>query len=123
MSIRRCLLCIYRVLLRLYPAAFRKRFATEMLQLAEAAEPNEWPLIFGDTSVAIVRCWLQGTGSMAVLAEPGAYLAIGESPVRSWGLLQGFVLSIAMIGCVCYAIYKTPCCPQCTVTTSVSADH
>ena len=55
MSARLCLLWAYRCLLQLYPPAFRKRFAVEMLELAEAAEPREWPLIFGDTSVAIVR--------------------------------------------------------------------
>jgi hypothetical protein len=52
MSTRLCLLWAYRCLLQLYPPAFRKRFAVEMLELAEAAEPREWPLIFGDTSVA-----------------------------------------------------------------------
>jgi hypothetical protein len=123
MNIRLCLLCGYRVLLWFYPPAFRKRFAPEMLELAEAAEPGEWPLIFGDTGVAIVRCWLQGTGSTPVLAEPGAYLALGGSAVRGLGLLQGFALSVAIIGGVCYAVYRTPCCPQCTVTSSVSAQR
>lgn len=123
MSIRRCLLYSYRVLLHFYPAAFRTRFAPEMLELAEAADLNEWPLILGDTSVAIVRCWVQGAGSTAALTEPGAYLALGGSGVRGLGLLQGFVLSVTFIGCVCYAVYKTPCCPQCTVTSSVAAQR
>ncbi|MGA7907635.1 MAG: hypothetical protein WCA16_09545 [Candidatus Sulfotelmatobacter sp.] len=61
MTARGGVLLGYRVLLQLYPAAFRKRFAPEMLQVAEAAEPAEWPLIFGDTGVAIVRCWMEGT--------------------------------------------------------------
>jgi len=59
MNTRLCLLRAYRCLLQLYPPGFRKRVAVEMLELAEAAEPNEWALIFGDTGLAIVRCWLQ----------------------------------------------------------------
>jgi hypothetical protein len=123
MSTRRCLLCIYRLLLRLYPAEFRKRFAAEMLELAEAAEPNEWPLIFGDTSVAIVRCWLVGGPSTVAAAEPDAYLALGESSVRGWGLLQGLVLSIAIIGGLWYANYRAPYYRLCTGNSSVSAQR
>ena len=74
MRVRRCLLCAYRLLLQLYPSAFRKRFAPEMLELAEAAETTEWPLIFGDTSVAIIRSWAEAaaTHSTATRAEPNA---------------------------------------------------
>ena len=110
MSIRRGLLSTYRLLLQLYPPAFRKRFAAEMVELAEAAEAAEWPLIFGDTSVAIVRCWMEGSPSTAVVAEPNAYLSLGESPIVRWGLLRGFVLSLAIIGALCYVNYRwTPC--------------
>lgn len=103
MTIRRCLLGTYRVLLQLYPPAFRRRFAPEMLELAEAAEPAEWPLIFGDTSVAIVRCWL-GPDATATVVPAGqdAYLALGESALAPARLLQGFVLSLAVILCICY---------------------
>jgi hypothetical protein len=110
MNIHRYLLYAYQFLLRFYPPPFRKRFAPEMLELAEAAEPAEWPLIFGDTSVAILRCWLQGSPSTAVLAEPNAYLSLGESPVGGSALLHGFVLSIAIIAGLCYVNYRwTPC--------------
>jgi hypothetical protein len=105
MSIRPCLLFTYRCLLQLYPPAFRQRFALEMLELAEAAEPTEWPLILGDTSVAIVRCWLgpARTSSTVVPAVPGAYLALGESALSPSRLLQGLVLSTAIILGICYA--------------------
>ena len=110
MNLQRCLLYSYQVLLRLYPPAFRKRFAPEMLELAQAAEPAEWPLIFGDTSVAIVRCWVEGSRSTDVLAEPNAHLSLGESPVRGSALLHGFVLSMAVIAGLCYVNYRwTPC--------------
>jgi hypothetical protein len=81
MSLRRCLLSTYRLLLLLYPYAFRQRFAPEMLELAEAAEADEWPLIFSDTSLAIVRCWLKppATSSTLAPAAQDAYLALGES--------------------------------------------
>ena len=105
------LLSTYRLLLYLYPPAFRKRFAPEMLELAEAAEPNEWPLIFGDTGVAIIRCWLEGSPSTAALAEPNAYLALGGSPVKNVRLLHGFLLSIAIIVGLTYVNDRWP--PPC----------
>jgi hypothetical protein len=91
-------------LLQLYPPAFRKRFAVEMLEFAEAAEPREWPLIFGDTSVAIVRCWLQParTSSTVVPAGQDAYLALGESGLTASRLLLGLVLSTAILVGLCY---------------------
>jgi hypothetical protein len=102
---RLCLLWAYRFLLQLYPPAFRERFAPEMLELVEAAEPAEWPLIFGDTSVAIVRCWLgpAATSSTVVPAGQDAYLALGGSALTALRLLQGLVLSTAIIVGLCYA--------------------
>lgn len=114
MTVRGGLLATYRLLLQLYPPGFRTRFAPEMLELAEAAEPGEWPLIFGDTSVAIVRCWLEGSHSPAVLAQPNAYLSLGESPVRLSTLLHGLVLSVALIVGLYYVSYLWPASiPQC----------
>ncbi len=105
MTMRRCLLCTYRLLLQLYPYAFRQRFAPEMLELAEAAEPGEWPLIFSDTSLAIVRSWLKpaATSSAVVPAGQDAYLALGESALTPSRLLLGFVLSTTIIAGLCYA--------------------
>lgn len=111
MILRGSVLFAYSLLLRLYPSAFRQRFGTEMLQLAEAAEPAEWPLIFGDTGAAIVRSWLEGSPSTAALAEPNAYLAIGGSPVRGSALVHGLVISIVLIAGFCYASYRWP--PPC----------
>lgn len=105
MSTQLCLLWAYRCLLQLYPPAFKKRFALEMLELAEAAEPGEWPLIFGDTSVAIVRCWLlpTRTSSTVVPAGQDAYLALGESGLTASRLLLGLVLSTVILVGLCYA--------------------
>ena len=105
MSTRLCLLRAYRCLLQLYPPAFRKRFAVEMLELAAAAEPGEWPLILGDTSVAIVHCWLRpaGTSSTVVPAGQDAYLALAESGLTASRLLQGLVLSTAILVGLCCA--------------------
>jgi hypothetical protein len=97
MSLRRSLLCTYRILLQLYPSAFRRRFAPEMMELAEMADPGEWPLIFGDTSVAIVRCWLEPSASSTAMPEPNAYLGLGGFTLSFSKLLPGFVLSIAII--------------------------
>jgi hypothetical protein len=122
MNIRRGLLGTYRLMLQLYPPGFRKRFAPEMLELAEAAEGTEWPLIFGDTGVAIIRCWIEGSRSTAVLAEPNAYLSLGESPVRASALLQGFVLSLAIIVGLCWVSYRwVPSYPPCDRLTHLVA--
>jgi hypothetical protein len=104
MSSRRCLLGIYRLLLWLYPATFRKRFAAEMLELAEAAEPEEWPLIFGDTGIGIVRCWLEPSvaGSTVQPAGQSAYLALGASALTPARLFLGLALSTAIILSLCY---------------------
>jgi hypothetical protein len=102
MNLRRGLLLTYRFLLAFYPAAFRERFAGEMLEVAEEAEPGEWPLILGDTGLGIVRCWFEGTHSTPALTEPNSYLALGGLPMRRLGLLPGFILSIAILVGLCY---------------------
>ena len=112
MNSRQVVLGAYRLLLQFYPPAFRKRFTPEMLELAEAAGPTEWPLIFGDTSVAIVRCWVEGSPSTAALTESNAYFALGGSPVRSLGL--GFVLSTVILVSLAYVGYLWP--PPCQAT-------
>ncbi len=117
MNLQRGVLAAYQVLLRLYPPAFRRRFAPEMLELAAAAEPAEWPLIFGDTGVAIVRCWLEGSASTAVLAEPNAYVPVGEFRFDASRVMQGLVLSIAIIFGLTYASYRWP--PPCPTTRQV----
>ena len=111
MNLRRCFLFAYRMLLELYPPAFKRRFAPEMLELAEACEATDWPLIFGDTSIAIVRCWIEGTHSAALVAEPNAYLLLGESPLRPTRILQGMVLFLAIVAGVAYANHRWP--PPC----------
>ena len=113
MRIQRCVLCTYGLLLRMYPSAFRKRFASEMLELVGAAELKEWPLIFVDTSVAIVRCWFEGSPSTAALTEPNAYTPLGGSSLRNLGL--GFVLSTAIMAGLAYMGYRSS--PTCSGTS------
>jgi hypothetical protein len=104
MSGRGPLLFAYRHLLRLYPASFRQRFAAEMLELAEAAEPSEWPLIFGDTSVAIASSWLKpgATTAVAMAARSDQYLCLGESAVKPLKLFQGLALATVLVLGACY---------------------
>jgi hypothetical protein len=120
MTRQRRLLGVYRILLQFYPPAFRSRFAKEMLELAEAAEPGEWALMFGDTSLGIVRCWLERGFLSSAVADPNAYIPLGESTVLRWRLLQGFVLSVAILIGLCYfsdwTAYR-----ECPGTTSESA--
>ncbi|PYV61237.1 MAG: hypothetical protein DMG95_12670 [Acidobacteria bacterium] len=123
--VRRCFLFAYRLLLQLYPPTFRHRFGAEMIELAEACEPNEWPLIFGDTSIAIVRCWIEGTHSPAAVTEPNAYVPIGESPVKVFGVLRGVVLTVAILAGVAYVNYRwPPPCPNSLFPAPpISASH
>jgi hypothetical protein len=102
MNMRPWMLRAYSVLLRLYPPPFRKRFAAEMLELASAAEPGEWPLIFGDTALAILRSRLSTAVVMpseapAHLGALDSYAALGDSPLNVVRLLQGFVLAAAIL--------------------------
>jgi hypothetical protein len=110
MNIRKCLLDVYRILLFLYRPSFRRRFAPEMLELAAAAEISEWPLIFGDTGVGIVRCWLEGTHS-ANLADANAYTQLRGSPIRASVFIPGLILSIVIVAGWSYANYQWP--PPC----------
>jgi|SRR5579864_337269 len=104
MSGRGVLLFGFRHLLRLYPAGFRQRFAAEMLELAEAAEPSEWPLIFSDTSVAIARSWLKPpvASAVALAVRSDQYLSLGESAVKPLKLFQGLALATVLVLGACY---------------------
>jgi hypothetical protein len=111
MNIRNYLLCAYRILLVFYPPSFRRRFAPEMLELAALADIDEWPLIFGDTSVGIVRCWLEGTRSTATVAEPNAYVPLRESPIRAAVFVPGLLFSIVIVAGWSYVNSQWP--PPC----------
>ena len=111
MNIRNCLLYAYRILLGFYPASFRRRFAPEMLELAAAAEITEWPLIFSDTGVGIVRCWIEGTHSTATLTETNAYMPLGKSPITATVFIPGLILSIVIVAGWSYVNYQWP--PPC----------
>jgi hypothetical protein len=100
MNLKQCLLFTYQFLLRFYPCSFRKRFAAEMMQLAAEAEPAEWPLIFGDTSLSIIRSWFEpsGTGATTVsAAATDAYVAIGGSALTASRLIQGLTLALIIV--------------------------
>jgi hypothetical protein len=104
MRTRRVFLAGYRHLLQLYPREFRVRFASEMMECAEAAETADWPLILGDTSLAIVRSWMESAfiGGSSAIPAGSAYLELGESGLSASRLLQGFALSVALALCLCY---------------------
>lgn len=114
MNFRHGFLFGYRLLLWLYPPAFRARYAPEMLELAEAVGYSEWPLFFCDTGIAIVRCWFEGTHSAAIVVEPNPYLSLDQSPVRPSRILQGMVLFVAILGGLIYINHRWP--PACPLT-------
>jgi len=75
-----------------------------MLQVAKLAEPGEWPLIFVDTCLAMVRCWLASPDEPRPFpAGQGAYLAVGESGLPIARILQGLVLAMVLVASLCYA--------------------
>lgn len=114
---QRSLLLAYGFLLQLYPPAFRKRFGEEMLDVAKSAEPGEWPLIFCDTGVAILRCWLEGSPSTVAIVDSDAYIALGESRPSTSRLLHGLAISIVVILGMVYVGYRWP--PPCQGTRTV----
>lgn len=103
MTIRPTLLFAYRQILRLYPAHFRERFGEEMMEIADAAEFSDWPVIFGDTSITIARSWMRSSALRPVAAGTvaGQYLSIGESPVNPAKLLQGLGIATIVVLLAC----------------------
>lgn len=116
MTLRNCLLFTYRALLWLYPPEFRQRFAPEMAQLVEASEPAEWPLMFGDTALAVVRCWFSGTRSVA-LAENNPYVPVGSARISASVLIPGLVLSLITLAGWSYVENRWP--PPCPDTIQI----
>jgi hypothetical protein len=128
MTVQRLVLSAYRSLLCLYPSAFRKRFGAEMLQFAEATEPTDWPLVFKDTGLGILRAWLQVAAADETLLspEPFNYLGLGESRLTGLRLVQGFVLSVAiLVGAWCVdsvpSLWRFPEYPDCKDIPAESA--
>jgi hypothetical protein len=113
MNFRNFPLRVYALLLRFYPQAFRERFAPEMMQIAESIAISEWPLVFSDTSIAIVRCWIEGSNVTTVPGELNAYVPVGEFRLNVSGLLPGAVLSLLIMAGVGYINYRwPPACPK-----------
>ena len=113
MNFRTLPLRAYAVLLRLYPRAFRERFAPEMMQIAESIAPAEWPLVFSDTSMAIVRCWIEGSYVASAPVDLDAYVPVGGFRLNISGLLPGVVLSLVVMAGVGYINYRwPPACPN-----------
>ena len=126
MNFRPSFLFAYRLLLKFYPPSFKQRFGSEMFEVAEACEPTDWALIFGDTTVGVVRSWFEGIHSASALAEPNAYIPVGGSSVKAFGFLQGLVLTVGIIAGIAYVNHRwpPPCpnslFPDLPVTTAVS---
>src|SRR5215831_1970237 len=117
---KRCSIYAYRCLLALYPSDFRKRFGAEMMEIAEAAEPSEWLLIFADTSLAILRSRLKLTTAdrTIVCAGPVGYLALAESRLPAARLIQAVILLVAIMLAACYVdslpwLWRFPDYPDC----------
>jgi hypothetical protein len=124
MKIRRALVFAYSNLLRLYPAALGQRFAAEMLEIAESADLSEWPLIFTDTTVAIVRSWLETPLSRGTGSDP--YLPLEQLPMKPWKLVQGFALAATLVLWTCYVstqnVWKLPSCHTDGSCASISSE-
>lgn len=95
MNLRLILLFTYREMLRLYPANFKEHFADEMVEIATAARLKEWPLIFCDTGIGVVRSWLFADSSES--NGQGVLLQLPTSAVRPFQLIEGFVLAIMLV--------------------------
>ena len=120
-----CSIYAFRCLLQFYPADFRKRFGAEMMEIAEAAEPSEWPRIFADTTLGILRSRLQPTTEdrTVVCAGPVGYLAVGESRLTAVRMIQALILFVAIMLAACYVdslpwLWRFPDYPDCKSISS-----
>lgn len=119
MKVRCGFLVAYRVLLRLYPRAFRQRFCEEMLEIAAVADASEWPLIVSDTAVAIVRSRITSPAAPSRAISQDEYLPVGEWPTKAARLFQGFALATALVLGACYVSTQTVWnLPSCHVDSS-----
>ena len=109
MKTRPPLLFAYRQLLRLYPPGFKERFGEEMLDIAESADLSEWPLIFGDTSLAIIRTWLQPDKRRLGLATtlPAEYLSLAGPTVKPLKLMGGLGIAALLVVIASYISTST----------------
>ena len=103
MKLQQVLLSAYSALLQLYPSSFKKRFAAEMLEVAQAAEPTDWLFFLCDTTASVLQSWLEvATTGATAPAEPDGYLALGDSRLTAARLAQVFVLSVVILLAACY---------------------
>src|SRR5215470_1927554 len=105
MRFRSFLLRCYRALLQLYPENFKTQFAAEMLEIAEAARIDEWRLIVTDTSIGILRSWMQWFTDDATQAmDRNGYFRVEVGRLPLFRLLQGFLVSgVIIVGYVCWS--------------------
>lgn len=106
---------LYRLLLKLHPAAFRERFAEEMLWIFdEAAATQGTPRLFADAFISLMRQWVVRPESwhLSVAAAPPG---TGSTGFSSWDhfefvdveqhlpfrrLMQGGVISLGLLSAV-----------------------
>jgi len=116
MKTHHTLLFAYRQLLRLYPPGFKERFTEEMLDVAESADISEWPLIFGDTSLTIVRTWLQPEKRRLPLTAiaPVNYLSLAEPALKPMKLVGGLGMAALLVVIASYistrTVWNLPAC-------------
>lgn len=126
MKLQRSLLRAYSALLRLYPSNFKRRFATEMLDVAQEAEPTDLPFFFCDTAASVLQSWLKvATTGATAPAEPNGNLALGESRLTAARLAQGVALSVAILLAACYVsrlrFWQVPAGEDCRAIPSQNA--
>lgn len=85
---------IYKILLRLYPPAFRLRFGPEILQVFEDSylhQPHGARLAFWCSTLVDLMCSLPGEWRQALI-RPGAF----ELPLRRWA--DSLVIPFTVLG-------------------------
>jgi D-alanyl-D-alanine carboxypeptidase len=105
---------LYRFVLKLHPAAFRERFAEEMLWIFdEAAATQGTPRLFADAFVSLMRQWVVRPESWHLSVAAAVCPATGSSRFSSWDhfefveqrlpfhrFMQGGAISLGMLSVV-----------------------
>jgi D-alanyl-D-alanine carboxypeptidase len=105
---------LYRLLVKLHPAAFRQRFGEEMMWIFdEAAATQRTPRLFADAFVSLTRQWILRPESWHLSVAAAVPPATGSARFSSWDnfefaerrlpfhrLVQGGVISVGLMSVV-----------------------
>src|SRR6478736_8522066 len=110
---------LYRYLVRLHPAAFRREFAEEMLWIFDQASARGTTApLFADALSSLARQWvlrapwgkLPSGDAIPVPVGSGSFawehIALPETPLSASRILQGSAVAIAFMALLSFAAFQ-----------------